>query len=296
MTPFTIVMPVFRQPNFLHQALTGIKRNSTANPKIIVVWTRAEEFAEFDQRRGVNNAPASDFLINSEGQREKRYASIQEYMDREALFLQTLDIYFYEANEEGWTLRNELGDSYIDGTDSAYKINLGIEMAETEFIIPNYDADFYPSPGWDKGLLNAIEFADNPLHTFISTHIQPNYEEGIGLRSAVDSIEETRRRHCTHLAWLTDSPEGTVQEDHWRYLCNSIRRKEFIVEPCGQRSRTHWNPQGFRLSEFREHIKGFPWGTGTDMHVDDIAGRAGFTKVSTYESFILHKAGIAGIF
>jgi hypothetical protein len=283
-SPLTVIMPLFRQPNFLSMALYGLVTRSVTRPRILVVWSRREAYPE--------TAPQiQDFLVDADRQVSRPYATVQDWIARHGDWATAHNIAFHEVTQMGLQLRDKLGSDYIDGTDSAYKINYGIELADTEYIVPNYDADFFPSHGWDAALLACMRRHDGPKHTWIPTHVQPRYFDW--LWPSFDDIEESRALACTHLTWPVGDARHIVAEVQWDGLVKSLTSGREIIEPCGARREAHWNPQAFRTEEFREHIKGFPWGTGTDLEVDNIAGRAGFTKVSTYRSFILHKGWVA---
>lgn len=288
----TVIMPLFRQPNFLATALYGLVKNSTTNPKIIVVWSRQEAFVERSPR-------PPDWLVYENRERFREYATVQEFIARHGTgpdsWCARHNITFYDATEEGHALRSELGDAYIDGTDSAYKINLGIGMAETEYIVPNYDADFFPSEDWDGELYRLMREHNGPKQTWIPTHVQPKFYEVLPAWAENDELEASREIACTHLTWPVSDPLCILHEDDWDDLSQYglYGKRPTIIEACGERRQAHWNPQAFRTEEFREYIKGFPWGTGTDLEVDNIAARAGFMKASSYRSFILHKASVA---
>jgi hypothetical protein len=285
-SPITVIMPLFRQPNFLSMSLYGLVKNSVTRPRILVVWSRREAYPE----------PAAwvgkfDFLINEQGEKVRRYATVEEWIEKHGDWATAHNIEFIEATQQGHGLRLDLGAAWVDGSDSAYKINLGIAMADTEYIVPNYDGDFFPSLAWDYNLLECMKRHDKPLHTWIPTHVQPKYFYMARAPWGAD-IEKSREVACTHLTWPTWHPDEVIHEPDWRDLCNELNSFREIIEPCGARQAAHWNPQAFRTEEFRAHIGGFPFGTGTDMEVDNIAGRAGFTKVSTYRAFILHKGWV----
>jgi len=289
-SPITVIMPLMRQPNYLSMSLYGLVNNSVTRPRILVVWSRREAHPEPPHWEG-----KFDFLVNEQGGKERRYATVGEWIEKHAAWAARNNIEFIDATEDGGQLRTEQGDAWVDGSDSAYKINRGIQVAETECIVPNYDADFFPSYAWDESLMKCMKRHDAPKTTWIPTHVQPKYfPHGIAPWGiAEETIEASRQVAGTHLTWTVATEGEVISEDDWHWLTeHRLYSGREIIEPCGARNSAHWNPQAFRTEEFRQYIKAFPFGTGTDLEVDNIAGRAGFTKVSTYSAFILHKGWV----
>lgn len=287
----TFIICEFGQPNFLAHALDGIVRNCPTRPRVIVPFSDPNEFL---YRDGAPWPTARDFFINPEtGAKEIRFTSIYHYIEKHGDWAKSNNIEFYDLTKLCHHSRRVIensGTKYKGGHDCAIKNNWAAGMVTSEIIVPNYDADFYPSLGYDAALLELVKANNNPRSTWIATHVQPRIMENPDYRSRED-IEQTRQYHCTHLAWprLSD----IVTRPEWEDFAGLLSRDETIVEPCGQRSRAHWNPQALRTEDFLS-MGGFPVGLGMDPNFDASLGEAGFTKYSTYEAFTLHKAWIRG--
>lgn len=297
----TFIICEFGQPNFLAHALDGIVRNCPTKPRVLVPFSDPAQFALTDTERW---PIARDFFINPQtGEKEIRFTSIYDYIERCGDWARANNIEFFDLTDicKGWKLAIEsTGQKYKGGHDCAIKNNWAARNhATSEIIVPNYDADFYPSPGYDVGLLNCIKKHWYKDSTWIATHVQPrvveNPENYAGIDASafrIEAIEATRSFHCSHIAWPRRTSE-IVARDEWEAFYYSQARDETIAERCGARSRCHWNPQALRTEDFLA-VGGFPVELGMDPHFDDALGKLGYTKYSTCEAFTLHKAWIRG--
>jgi hypothetical protein len=287
----TFIMCEFGHPNFLAHGLDGIVRNCPTRPRVIVPFSDPTKFYERDGR---NWPGARDFFINQQtGEKEPKFRSIYDYIEKHGDWARENNIEFYDLTKLCLHLRRvaeERGTKYKGGHDCAIKNNWAAGMVTSEIIVPNYDADFYPSYGYDVALLELVKANNKPKSTWIATHVQPRVESEPGI-FAPSRVEATRAYHCSHLGWPVASDILTPQD--WNRFCQWMKSDRLIVEPCGERRNAHWNPQALRTEDFLG-MGGFPVGLGMDPNFDAMLGEAGFTKYSTYQAFTLHKAWMRG--
>ncbi len=280
----TVIMCEFRHPNYMAGGLDGLIRNSVTRPRILVPFSDPGAF-------GLSQA--NDFLINPEtGEKEQRFSSVYDYIEKCGTWAGQNNIEFIDLTGGCQELRQQIearGETYQGGHDCAYKNNWAANLARSEIIVPNYDDDFYPSPGWDAALLGCVERNNNPQSTWVATHVQPRVVDNPG--DWVD-IEETRQWHCNLLGWPR-ADSCIVTREEWNQFFTDHRSARLIMEPCGARQRAHCNPQALRTEDYLK-LGGFPVEVGMDPHFDSRLGELGYLKHSTYEAFILHKGWVRG--
>lgn len=285
-SPLTIVMCEFGHPNYLAHGLDGIVRNCPTRPRVIVPFSDPTAF-------GWN--PTRDFFIGkASGEKELKLTSIYGYIERCGDWARENNIEFHDLTALCLQRKKEIearGIKYKGGHDCAIKNNWAAKLVTSEILCPNYDADFYPSSGYDVALIELAKKHSQSKSTWIATHVQPRIVDNPELYIDAEDVETTRDWHCTHLAWPVRSDIVTPQQ--WHDFYPLIRRSETIVEPCSARHRTHWNPQALRTEDFLA-MGGFTERLGMDPDFDDRLGAAGFTRYSTYEAFTLHKAWMRG--
>lgn len=285
MSEITVVIPLYRQPNFLAQAIEGLVSRSVTNPEILVVWADTERTKEAFPHRAEWDNPCRDFVVGPDDARRTHYASIQDYIARRGAWAMANGVTFYDSTDECIAVRKAAGD-FVDGCDIAVKNNIGNRMVTTPYIVPNYDADFYPSRGWDAELLALAESAPGK-GAFIPVHVQPRTDY-----DPPADIEETRRIACNVLSWGVPHDHCHVTRDDWDSLVESLRSDRRISEPCGVRRDLHYLPMLFRTEEFKAAGDYSMIGTGYEVEMDDRLGRLGFMKHSNYRAFNLHKGFI----
>lgn len=287
----TFIMCEFGHPNFLAHGLDGIVRNCPTKPRVLVPFSDPTVFYE----RADHNWPgARDFFINpTTGEKEVKFASIYDYIEKHGDWARENNIEFFDLTDLCLERKREIeatGEKYKGGHDCAIKNNWAARITTSEIICPNYDADFYPSYGYDVALLELAKANNKPKSTWIATHVQPNVVDNPGV-FAPARIEATRANHCSHLGWPVESDILTPQD--WNRFCGWMKSGRLITEPCGERRNAHWNPQCLRTQDFVS-LGGFPVELGMDPNFDARLGQLGYTKYSTYEAFTLHKAWIRG--
>ncbi len=282
MTPFfTIAIPVSKQPHFLHATLHALVKNSVYAHRILVLYEKREVGAE-------------DFETASPA-RSDRYASVEAFRKAHQRWLNgspwTID--FRSVGPACRALRRNAdreGRVFEGGTDCAFKNNLGLEETETEWTIPNWDADFYPAPGWDESLVTLARTAA-PWTMVVPTHVQPRWPgEPVppSHRLAMEPsmiVRPTAGRYADQ-----DIPCVTEEAIRaWtRARCQGPR--EIIIEGCGVRNRVHWVPAALRTKEVLE-IGGYSLkGSGYDLEMDDQYAKRGGHKLAPSDSLIVHKA------
>ena len=288
----TFIMCEFGHPNYLAHGLDGIVRNCPTKPRVLVPFSDPTRFYERD---GHNWPGARDFFINFEtGEKEVKFTSIYDYIEKCGDWAKENNIEFFDLTDLCLERKREIeskGVKYKGGHDCAIKNNWAAKLVTSEILAPNYDADFYPSKGYDEALIRLAQTYSEPKSTWIATHVQPRIVENPELFIDADDIEQTRYWHCTHLAWPVST--DVLTPDEWNSFVGKIARREAIAEPCAARHRTHWNPQSLRTEDFLS-MGGFTERLGMDPDFDDRLGQAGYTRYSTYEAFTLHKAWIRG--
>jgi hypothetical protein len=181
-------------------------------------------------------------------------------------------------------------------------VQIGLAKVETEWVLPNWDCDFYPSIGWDRPVRR--ELAGLPPRMVVAmTHCQW-MEHCARIEPIADPWEDTRRLvgnvlHYPPAQVVPDGPEPNVR---WTTLpawnnwwIETARGGVTEIEPCAHRRRWHYLPMIWRTAELRA-LGGFDdtFGTGYEVEVDNRAGQGGFAKIGLRDSAILHKCYIAG--
>lgn len=282
----TLLLPLFRQPNRLALCLEGIARHSVTRPRVIVVTSDETAFGE---------PSAADFLVDAATDEQRRpFATAQEYIAARGDWAREhAGAEFIDLTAECLAYKAGIDSAlWADGHDSGFKLNSVLHLLDDSTLFSTWDADFYPSPGWDAALLEMAAGDTAPLRTFAPVHVQPYIYPSTADFPA--DIEETRRLHCTHLAYPTTHPACHLAPGDWEAFCaRHLDAGKAITEPNGQRNRSHFNPLFWRAGEFRETMGAFgTMGTGFDVEYDDRAGALGFVKHTTYGALCLHKGWI----
>lgn len=286
----TIIIPERVHPNFLYVCLQGLIKNSLHKHKIIIV------------HGDPNKASADDWIVNPDMDRYhfryRKYRNMGEFLDGNTELLRENNITTVDVTEKATELfakykRGEVFPGKTDvqaGVDIAFKVNKGIELAETEWIIPNWDDDFYPSPGWDDCLLYIADRYKRNRAIFISTYVQPlNVGGDLNNMNATTTNIWSDFDHiaCNRLTLLTD--KNYVTEEEWREFCLRWTKWRMYAEPCGLRDRLHYVPMLYR-KEYLEELGPYNYqGNSYELEFDARAGEHRFLKIASQSSFIGHK-------
>jgi len=285
----TIIIPEGRYVNRLAACLSGLVENSYYKHDILVITSDIE---------------LEDI---SEGVLEKRYNSVSHYMEKNKKFMKDNNIYFYNITLSKDIVSNFAKKYMLDkvethrwegGTDTAFKDNFGIDLAKTDWIMPNFDDDFYPSKNWDLNLFKCID--DSKKQVYIPTHIQPyafgwlqrNYPKVYRPKEQIDSDwvwNKSREIACARPIMPVDREPVFIYESEWNSFVEKFSTDKIITEPCAERRKLHYLPMLYKKEDIKS-IGGFTLiGSGYEINVDDRFAHAGYSKVSVCNSFIIHK-------
>ena len=286
----TIVIPLLGQPSLLRAALKGLVKHSFYKHRIVViksdvVVTCLATNADFRARM-----LGWDIIGNK---RVQRYDSVETYLDEDRHWLRENNIEVYDISREiSDFLKQHATDVKIveGGADIAFKNNYGLSITDTEWTIPNWDADFYPAPNWDKPLIEAAQYMAHKT-VIVPTHVQPQFFDSPP--DWKDVWVDSRAAASNRLAIpTTHSVDGCsyVTENEFIEFCASIKRpRDVIAEKPGVREKLHWVPALLRTDEVKS-IGGYAYiGAGYDIEFDNRLGENGFMKYGYCDSFILHK-------
>jgi hypothetical protein len=282
----TIIIPNTVQPNYMHAALHGLVENSYYKHRIIVMWTDPDRFPD--------KAKVQDFEI-IDGQRRQTFSNLRHFFDHHAKWLRDNGVEVIDVTDETVAFHDRhlaRGCKFEGGTALAWINNFGVSMTDTEWAIPNWDADFYPGLHWDKPIFDYAQGCGSHSREYlIPMHVQPvlvTSDEAASWDTWRDSAKVAVHRMAIPTTKIVDGfayvTAGEFQEFQDRYRRPGVT----IREPCGLRARLHWVPWILRTEAFRS--VGFNYqGSGYDLAFDNAMGAAGFTKVGFCDSFIVHK-------
>jgi hypothetical protein len=290
---YTICIPVFTQPHFLSLTLEGLVKHSRLRARILVVDSDQSDTRPQD-------SPRQDFYRHPETRETYRaYKDVKDFFHVHSDWLARHHIEYYDATADFETWWAEFcGGQYgtpqkfQGGMDIAFKNNWVLPQVETEWVIPNWDADFYPMPDWDKHLLSLLDFCDDSRTALIPTHVQPVAMSA--LPDWKDYWVESRSVSGHRLCLPTLFSDCAFTDDKLVAFHIEHKRSNLILtESAGKRGILHWVPMAFRTTELRDLIG--PWsykGSGYDIEFDDRCGQVGIQKVSHGASWVYHKANI----
>ena len=296
MSDVSILVPIYSQPNLLSLCLRGLVRNSVTNPRIIVLWSDAARFGEPTVR---------DWLFRPKTfEKYRKYGSVQEYIEKRRDFTQANNIEFADVTEQCYQFMldckaGKIGgvDHWEGGVDIALKDNLGLGMTKTEFITPNWDSDFYPTPGWDAFMVDVMRKA-GPRSICVPIQMQPlEYEV---LPEYDDAWEDFRHIACARLTMpvpirgvALTTGGTTISDEEQEAFWNRWKIDGVFREKPGVRDRLHHFPVMYRTEELRNTLVGHSYiGSGYDVAIDNLCGELGFMKYSHLSAWISHKAYI----
>jgi hypothetical protein len=291
---YTICIPVFTQPHFLSITLDGLVKHSRLNARILVVDSEQEDIRPQD-------TPRPDFYRHPDSHQEYyEYRDVKQFFDVHVDWLAAHHVEYFNVTNpfQQWWQQKKAGllggsTTFQGGMDIAFKNNWILPFVETEWVIPNWDADFYPMPDWDIRLfeLTQTELCTNRT-ALIPTHVQPSAMNT--LPGWTDIWVESREIASPRLCLPTLSPDCAFTDDELVEFYQAHKRDHLILsEIAGRRERLHWVPMAFRTEELREIIG--PWnyqGGGYDIEFDNRCGKLGIRKLSHGASWIYHKACI----
>ena len=306
MNGFGIGVPVFAQPNFLATVLRGLIRNSRLKNRILVVWSDPAHQGE---------SQAKDYLSDYDGFIKtgkltpyQKYSSVQDYMERNADFIAQNNIEFLDVTERCGAFMEEYKAGKVwkgsavkpapgvweGGQDIAFKDNISIEvLGETcEWIMTNYDCDFYPSPGWDEALMGVT--AKVPRRSIVvPVQMQPmEFDE---LPQWGDIWNDCRAIACARLTMPIPRRSGNVTTDEeMEEFFKKTAQDVILKERPGRREYLHHFPVLYRTEELKDVIGPYNYqGAGYDLEIDDRCGYLGFTKYTPRNAWCQHKCYVA---
>ena len=296
MTDLNILLPMYSQPNLLALCLRGLVRNSVTNPHIIVLWSDAARLGEPTVR---------DWLFRPKTfEKYRKYQSVQEYIEKRRDFIEANNIEFVDLTEQCYQFMLDCKagkingvDHWEGGTDIAYKDNWGLALTETEFVMPNFDSDFYMTPGWDAIMIAVMRRA-GPRSICVPVQMQPlEYEV---FPEYDNAWEYFRHIACSRLTMpvpvrgvALTTGGTTISDEEQEAFWNRWKINRVFQERPGVRDRLHWFPVMYRTEELKDVICGFPLsGAGYDLVIDQKAGDLGFMKYSHLSAWVAHKSYI----
>lgn len=290
----TIAIPMMSQPNFLAIALQGLVKHSILKHRTLVIYSRPEV---------QGYAPARDYIMDTTLRGYHKYTSIQDYHEKHKDWCMEHHIEFHDVTDKALAFEEQYkagniypGGIWAGGQDTAFKDNLGLVMTDTELIVNNFDADFYPGPGWDAPLAAILREHSEARVVAMPVHVQPYIDRTHHIPEPRTNIfEDTRHIACNRpiLSLPNERDNNQVYEQEWIGFVQTWKREETIYERCGVRDHLHWVPTMVRTKDAKEIIGEWGYkGPGYDLEMDDRCGRLGFMKVCPRTSFILHKGFI----
>lgn len=306
MTNLTLLIPMYSQPNFLATTLRGLVRNSRLKNRIVVIWS---DPARQDQvcASALDYLADYDMLMKENKLKTyQKYSSIQDYMTRQADFIAENKIEFVDVTEPAYEfmLKYKAGKiwkgnsvkpantPWEGGQDIAFKDNFGINITDSEYVMPNWDADFYPSPGWDEILLENAQLMP-PRSILVPVQMQPlEFDE---LPQWTNAWEDGRYVACGRITMPIPRRGGnTTTDEELEEFHAKWARAELIKERPGERNYLHHFPVLYRTEELKNIIGPYNYqGSGYDLEIDDRCGHLGFRKLTDRRSWCIHKAYVA---
>lgn len=305
----TITIPCMNQPNFLHATLHGLVRHSVRRHRIIVVWSDPLEVAA---GTGLPSpGPAADWEVGGgEDVDPQPVKSVRALLDShagwmrehgvEALDVTARTIDFFRrfvarqipGHETG--LHPDSGGPH-GGVDIALKNNIGLEITDTEWTIPNWDADFFPAPGWDHSIFEYAPGRSGAREYLVPMHAQPVLvsPERAAQAAAGDWDPWRESPSCHRMAIATSKNwrgcKWVTAADVASFAARHAKDGRQIRERCGARSRLHWVPWILPTGALKQAGGFSHMGPGYDLELDDRFGAMGYTKIGFEDSFIVHK-------
>lgn len=300
----TIIIPEFFHPNFLSLCLRKLVQYSRLKHKILVVGSDLDKVRQAGAE-GVDDlkdtGQGGDWLIDPRTEKKyRKYYSMNDFLRENREWMEDNGIEYVDVTEEAIEFRKKYKRGEVvrgktelqGGVDIAFKNNFGLRLVDTEFVIPNFDDDMIPSPGWDEPLFNLAEKYSDTFSVFIPTHVQPYlFSEDPGWS---DCWTESRQIACNRLAIpIVGRNDVFLYEEEWTGWCERNKRHDILSEPCGVRAKLHYLPMLYR-TECLKMIGQYCYkGSGYELEIDDRAAAIGFRKISPCDSFILHKGYLA---
>lgn len=316
---FTIVIPELDHPLFLEWCMEGILKNSVYEHDIIIVYSNPEG-AELERREisyfhtygqlpygknlendeeviknykiAINKTELDRYTPSTELYKHSNdYKNIRELFEGRPDLFKRNNVRLVDVSKEREELKQKViaggkpENFYHGGIDTAFKDNIGISMAKTEWVMPNFDDDFYPSPRWDEEL---TKYVNNKYNCYIPTHIQPQ----IFSRPPPwkDKFYDCREYACHRVTMpMTPDYKFIVHEKEFLEFCKEIYHNSSLWENSGIRNLLHWVPVLYHRDILKMAGPKSLMGSGYDLIFDSHMGELGVGKVSSRSSFILHK-------
>ena len=290
----TITIPVLGQPHFLEAALVGLVKNSFYKHRIIILKSNPIAYAD-----PFHDPQVRDWVV-IEGQEKQVHASVDDMLGKRAAWLNEHDVLVIDVTEDVLAFRDHYrrGEIYPGktdvegGADIAFKNNVGLVKTDTEWTIPNWDADFYPGLHWDKPLVEyARSSPSSEKAMLVPMHVQPRH---FAARPAWNDPWKQAREVAANVLTLpttrkTDRDHPWVTEQEFFQFIGSMNKRESVRERPGARAFLHWVPAMIRTGQVRD-VGGYDLnGCGYDILFDNKLGDRGFQKIGFLDSFILHK-------
>lgn len=278
----TILIPEYRHPNLLEVCLKALIQNSRNKHRILIVG-------------GEPKAAANDFMYNKNGQRYQKYKCVDEFLNKNRVWLEDNDITFIDTTQDRKKFKEDYerkGGTYEGGVDTALNDNIGAEHVDTEWFFWNWDDDFFAAPGWDENLFKYMD-ESRSNRIYLPTLVQPIFGDRPDTKTVDPKDAWTTSSHISvhRLALPVPSrSEDYIFESEVNEYVTANSRDGTWEELCHIRHKMCWVPLLLKKS-FYLGIGGCNYqGPGYDIEFDDRLGKLGIIKVMSRSSFVLHKA------
>ena len=298
----TLIVPQYGQPNCMATLLYGLIKHSRLKNRIIVVWSDPA----YEGGGGARDCMMDYNILINENRAHgyQKYSSVQDYMMRKADFIKENNIEFVEITEQCAAFREEYKAGRIwkgnavkpapgiweGGQDIAFKDNWGVNMAMSEWVMPNIDCDFYFTDGWDEIMLETMDGLGRARTIFVPTQMQPLQFEKMPHWPNI--WDDCRVVACARLTmpipWRSNNAVTEVEIEEF---FKKTAQPAMLYEKPGLRDRLHHFPVLYRTEELKKVIGLYNYqGAGYDLEIDDRCGQLGFTKISRRNVWCIHKA------
>lgn len=282
MSDLTICIPCYAQPNWLAQCLHGLIKYSVTNPRILVAWSDPEA----DGQPKCQDTPLYTPPTIPGG-----YTSVEHVIeDFGKHWCNAHNVTFLDVTKECQEQRSKENPKERHGVDVAIKNNLLYSMIETKYVIPNWDSDFYPSPGWDDPLPYIAGLY--PDRIYLPAHVVPvTIPDSEPLPTGT---EWHRTTACNVLGLPIRNTSKRVTTAKWESWVKENSRETSLHENAGVRNLNHFLPAMYRTEDLIHRLGPFSlMGSGYEVEMNNRAGEMGFRTVTLMNSFILHKGKVS---
>lgn len=279
----TLVVPARARLQLTTNILpTAVRNASRRDHEILLVVDECDVLHEIRRRPGVfveEQTVAHD---------AKDRALLRGWIDahRELLSASGVRVLRSAGDERCWT----------GGLRTSAALNVGVEAAQTEWIVGIGDEDLCFSPGWDDALWSALGGRD-PRST-VSTLVMamPMQRETWPEPLTARWIHMQRDRVCHQLTFPvrpehSGADSARISESSWLGFAQLAKLGGVYEEQCHERKMCHWVPMLMHRDLLRR-VGTWPIrdeaAFSFDIYLDDQLGAAGVRKRMRLDNLVLH--------